>query len=113
MGLPGRCPDKTFGNKQGCGNSGGKCEHPNGRRDCTWHLEEAGEITLGELENTNEVKFCKANKREYRPETDSGDISFWNGKAHEGANARRVQTALNLFRKKYPHTPELEDLGCR
>merc|ERR1712113_944404 len=60
---------------------GGRCPVPSGTRECTWHLEDAGEIDLDELVGIpNHTAFCKAGNKEFVPHLDHGvGVSFWDG----------------------------------
>jgi len=73
---------------------GGRCEGiPTGTRDCTWSFEEAGNLTLVELE---EVAPGKDNCCE-------GVCSdFWHDMWNNEVSAWRAETAKKLFQKKYP-----------
>merc|ERR1712232_1043728 len=47
--IPGSCPSQPWSQKTSsckAANPGGQCAVPAGANNCTWHLEEAGEITL-------------------------------------------------------------------
>jgi len=72
----------------------GACAVPTGAGDCTytysWPPEE---VTLDELA--------------------AGDSrGFWARGKDEAANAAKVQAAAELFRRKYPDTPELQEPPC-
>lgn len=91
--LPGRCPSLSYLSKADdsqCALSepGGKCSGvPTGAGDCTWNYEPAGEIRLAELYNASSME------------------AFWADPDDETANARKVQTARNLFESKYGQDP--------
>merc|ERR1712048_1359417 len=65
--LPGKCPQKDYNQEtQECklGFPGGACSHPDGSGNCTYHIEEAGEIDIDELVGItpkwkNREEFCK------------------------------------------------------
>lgn len=71
----------------------GRCEHPTGARDCTWSYEEAGSITLEELEQTSpgEGDCCSGNC-----------TSFWTEQFSVPKTTWRVNQALDVFSLKYP-----------
>mmetsp|Transcript_137034 Transcript_137034/g.324655 ORF Transcript_137034/g.324655 Transcript_137034/m.324655 type:complete len:402 (+) Transcript_137034:66-1271(+) len=119
--LPGTCPSKFYFQKSSsCENAepGGACKgnEVTGARDCTYKVEEAGEIPLDELsgiKNYNDV--CETTGvREYDEATDKGTgTSFWNGKADPKKGAERVKYITELFAKRFPQFPaKLEDPPC-
>mmetsp|Transcript_22019 Transcript_22019/g.45022 ORF Transcript_22019/g.45022 Transcript_22019/m.45022 type:complete len:390 (+) Transcript_22019:91-1260(+) len=71
----------------------GRCSHPTGAHNCTWSYEEAGTISLQDLEE--------------RVEGDGnccyGRCSgFWDSIFEKAKTKWRVQIALDVFAKKYP-----------
>jgi len=74
----------------------GKCDKPTGAHQCTWSWEDAGLVTFAELESMSPGRdqCCKG-----------VCTNFWSDLASEGSGAWRVQKALELFHKKYPHMP--------
>eukprot|EP00929_Paragymnodinium_shiwhaense_P050420 TRINITY_DN25375_c0_g1_i1.p1 TRINITY_DN25375_c0_g1~~TRINITY_DN25375_c0_g1_i1.p1 ORF type:complete len:544 (-),score=81.90 TRINITY_DN25375_c0_g1_i1:123-1754(-) len=113
--LPGRCTSLRYDdpNKKACmaAHPGGQCASPDSTTHCTWHTEDAGEVSVDELSGIKDhAAFCKAGYWEYDDETDSGNgTSFWNDKADLAQNQRRVLKLLQLFAEKYPgeHTTAL------
>lgn len=130
--LPGRCPSKRFDDpgKMDCAKTerGGECpkpanldpvpgdesSFPTGASDCTWRVEEAGEVSVDELSGiTDYAAFCAAKNREYDPDTDRGTgINFWDNKTSEQANAERTRVLLRKFLDVYPQYPYLPDPVC-
>jgi len=152
--LPGPCPTMGLQQQDLKGNSerldvnkgksaeclgrmpGGRCRGggpPTGAPDCTYSVEEAGEILLDELAgikdynefwNTSYYQ-CQEDKRlgktsepcirnrEYDGEVDRGTgNSFWNGKLDKDRCHGRMEKARELFRKYYPDFPDLETPLC-
>lgn len=108
--LPGPCPSKDCWHKtQACKakEPGGRCPAPNGNRECTWHLEDAGEIDLDELVGiSNHTAFCKAGKHEFVPHIDHGvGVTFWDGYHNKTRCEERVRRVENLFSTKFPGLP--------
>ncbi|CAE6970882.1 unnamed protein product [Symbiodinium natans] len=119
--LPGTCPSKFYFQKTAeCEKRepGGQCKgsEVTGESDCTYKVEEAGEIRLDELsgiKNYNEV--CESTGvREYDELTDKGTgTSFWNGKADAKKGEERVKFISDLFAKRFPKFPaHLDDPPC-
>jgi len=81
----------------------GRCEHPTGARDCTWSYEEAGSITLEELEQTSpgEGDCCSGNC-----------TSFWTEQFSVPKTTWRVNQALDVFSLKYPDQPRDLQATC-
>lgn len=101
---------------------GGQCDQATGAPDCTYSVEEAGEVFLDDLagiENYNfwwNASFTQCNKDleagiradacekhlEYSFELDRGvGTDFWDARGDEGRCLGRVQKALSLFTQKY------------
>mmetsp|Transcript_94648 Transcript_94648/g.294848 ORF Transcript_94648/g.294848 Transcript_94648/m.294848 type:complete len:136 (-) Transcript_94648:45-452(-) len=91
---------------------GGLCRNATGERDCTYSVEEAGEISLDELAGIEDyAAFFRAGKREYVGTIDGGvGNSFWNGKRDRERCRRRVESVKALFRQRYPHLPTCDEL---
>lgn len=107
--LPGACPLVDFKSKDAAckaAQPGGKCNLPNGAKDCTWNLKPAGEISIAELEGIPDYdSFCANGGNEYQ-------VSFWDGRGGKPFNEARVRSAMNLFRSKFPGMPDLPDPEC-
>lgn len=108
--LPGSCMSQTCSaHTPSCSvlEPGGQCERPSGARDCTWHLERAGEVRIDELEGIGGFDtFRLAGGREYVLELDSGiHMDFWDGRQDAARCWKRVQALRGLFRQKYPRAP--------
>lgn len=119
--LPGTCPSRFFNEKDAtCVESepGGECGSADvtGSKSCTYHIEQAGEISLDDLsgiKNYNDV--CQTTGlKEYDIFTDKGNgTSFWDGKLDDAKGKARWQKILDLFAKKYPAEPSfLQDPLC-
>lgn len=119
--LPGTCPSKFYFQKTAAcmqNEPGGQCKGSKvtGERDCTYTIQEAGEIPLDDLsgiKNYNDV--CESTGvREYDELTDKGTgTSFWNGKADPKKGKERVKFITDLFAKRFPQFPALlEDPVC-
>lgn len=95
--IPGECPSRKFNSHgNGCQNSepGGFCSGiPTGRGDCMFSFEKSGEIMISELEG-------------------SKGHGFWNNVYDDRACAARVAAAEELFRKKYPSSPNYPTPPC-
>merc|ERR1740138_1501108 len=74
--LPGECPSQRCARKSPeCRRDqpGGQCEAPDGTRNCTWHLEPAGEVRLDAISGIKDrEEFCAAGKTEFAPDLDKG-----------------------------------------
>mmetsp|Transcript_22662 Transcript_22662/g.57793 ORF Transcript_22662/g.57793 Transcript_22662/m.57793 type:complete len:167 (+) Transcript_22662:2-502(+) len=114
--LPGKCPQREHMNQdEQCKKDqpGGQCSiTPNGNATCTWHLEMAGEVEINALEGiASYEEFMKSNKTEYNETLDTGiGMDFWADKNSTAAAAKRVHTADELFKKKYPSMPRDADM---
>jgi len=107
--LPGSCPSVDYRAKTAvcrAAQPGGRCAAPTGAKDCTWSLQDAGEISLSELEGIPDYKtFCAAGGNEYL-------ISFWDGRGSPAFNEARIKKAKGLFQSKFPDLPDLPDPEC-
>lgn len=107
--LPGVCPLNTLPAKDAaCAleQPGGRCLSPNGDRTCTWAYEDAGHISLAELEGIQDYNsFCASGGNELA-------VGFWEGLGDPDKSAERVRQAALLFSKTYPNAPELPDPMC-
>jgi len=85
--------------------SGGRCAgEPTGQHDCTWSFEDAGEVTLQELESTS-------------PGNDNcceGRCSnFWHDVLDPNATSNRIAKTEQIFQAKYPNMPvDLPEPTC-
>lgn len=116
--LPGPCNNRVFNEHDlYCRQlfPGGACHgEPSGRGDCTYSYEPAGEIHVNDLEGIKDYEwFIRVGGKEYSHNSDRGSgLSFWDGMSNPEACARRVNTARDLFRQKYPGSPDLADVPC-
>lgn len=114
--LPGSCASQKYMDQSmecRADQPGGFCEGtPNGTGTCTYHTEDAGYIFLDELVNlTNYTAFKEAGGEEFNQTLDVGiNMTFWNHMNDTEANAKRVEAANDLFKKKYPNMPHDDDL---
>lgn len=114
--LPGACPSQTFSDKTAsCRRQepGGQCAIPDGSSNCTWNLEEAGEVRLDNLTGVNDYKaFCASGGIEYDEQEDKGKgLTFWDNRFSTSANSARVDQLQQKFGEKYPNT-ELPEPTC-
>lgn len=117
--LPGTCSSRKFWNQTGScriTEPSGSCKsgHPTGARDCTYTYKKVGEISINELEGiTDFEKFVEDGGQEYDKVTDKGTMmTFWDGMNSTKECQRRIDTALAIFRKKYPGQKDLADPSC-
>lgn len=119
--IPGACPSKTYKEQDAsckAAEPGGECvagtSVPTGGLDCTYTIEQVGELSIDELEGiTDYADFIKSGGREYDPTTDKGvHMSFWDGLKDKAACQRRIDTAEQKFKAKYPDQPDLSDPVC-
>merc|ERR1719333_1703873 len=85
---------------------GGACDSPDGRGNCTYQYEDAGEIDIDELVGItpkwkNRAEFCAQCKSEGTEHSGGGcGLNFWgNGIWDRDANHKQVRLALELFEK--------------
>jgi len=119
--LPGTCPSKFYFQKTpecNAAEPGGRCtgDEVTGSKDCTYTIEQAGEIRLDDLsgiKNYNDV-CATTGQREYDEATDTGvGTDFWSGKADAAKGAARVKHIEDLFAQKFPQWPaHLDDVPC-
>mmetsp|Transcript_62060 Transcript_62060/g.171999 ORF Transcript_62060/g.171999 Transcript_62060/m.171999 type:complete len:419 (-) Transcript_62060:133-1389(-) len=111
--LPGTCPSKFYFQKaETCikAEPGGECgkDEVTGTKDCTYHMEEAGELRLDDLSGIKKYNenCAVTGQREYDEATDKGTgTSFWDGKLDVAKGAERKKRFLELFAQKYPQWP--------
>lgn len=113
--LPGPCPSMEYDAKTAeCRHQmpGGRCQRATGERDCTYSVEEAGEISLDELAGIRDYSaFFHAGNREYMHDIDGGvGNTFWNGKLDLNLCRKRMERVKKLFKQRYPHLPGCDDL---
>lgn len=118
--LPGSCPSHTYKTKtKQCIQKapGGECPEgvePTGTWNCTYRLNQVGELSINALEGIKDYKtFIADGGVEYDAKTDKGvHLSFWNGIKSDTACAKRVQIAEQKFKEKYPDQVELPGPTC-
>jgi len=115
--LPGKCSSKSFDkHSMECElqSPGGSCMYPSGEGNCTYHYEEAGMVTIDELEGISDFKaFAAAGGWEYNNQTDRGvHMTFWDDKYNRQACDDRVRRGLEAFARKYPYAPAYEAPQC-
>lgn len=108
--LPGSCPEKPMGHKDGeclARYPGGSCSTRPGSSGCTFSANFAGEVFLDELENIKDFKsWREAGHREYDADKDKGiGTVFWNYRKSKTWCDRRMQRVRSLFKQKYPELP--------
>jgi len=111
--LPGPCTRSPFALKsKECmqEDPGGFCREVTGERDCTYYVEDAGEVFLDELYQTVSKyytwdQFCKS-ELEYNNKTDYGiGVNFWNEIYNPTKCRERYNKIIRKFKEKYPKMP--------
>lgn len=113
--LPGPCPDHNYEKKTSqckADYPGGLCDSASGERDCTYSVENMGEVTLDVVTGIDDyVTFFEDGGIEYTESRDAGvKCDFWNGKHDEDKCKERVDKVKQLFDEKYPDMPKCDDL---
>jgi len=128
--FPGACPMQNYKEKNAeCAakNPGGQCNRPNGRRDCTWNVTDAGEILLDDLAGISQTLykdftgFQAAKQCEFDRAPPGGCIAdglkgdglpFW-GQANlidDPITAQDRLTKLEaMFKEKFPEFEEIKE----
>jgi hypothetical protein len=138
--LPGECPtrpeddtDSSEGKDSACRAAmpGGRCDQdPTGAPDCTYRMEDAGEIFLNELagfedqeaydtwwqnntghENWNNVEYL-LNRPDGTLYDRGVNWTWWDQKFDEDRCNERMARAERLFAERYPHFGELQEPPC-
>lgn len=109
--LPGHCPSATINDKTSrCMDEepGGACKKADLIGDCTYHVEQVGEISIDELERIdNYTAFCADGSMEFDKIMDKGiGSTFWNKFGDAKLCHRRAQQVKAMFRFKYPDVPD-------
>jgi len=112
--FPGDCPGSPIGQKTAeCNHQHptGFCKHVTGSRDCTYKIEDAGEVKLSEL---YDFKGCWSGQMEYNNQTDFGvGIGFWDGIYNRKKCMDRLMAVARKFEEKYPNSTGLyEEPWC-
>jgi hypothetical protein len=111
--LPGPCTGKRFDEKDDqckSADPGGFCEEVTGERDCTYNVEDAGEVYFDELYKTvtkyyNWDQFCLS-QIEYNNKTDYGiGVDWWDGIYSPSRCRDRYMNVIAKFKEKYPDKP--------
>lgn len=133
--LPGPCPTRRFAEQTAqCAAEvpGGLCDKVTGQGNCTFSVEEAGEVDIDELVGIkplwpDRASFCRAgcvegegqqaaNQVPFGPKDNLGAlvrkkcITWWHNIWNPIENAYRVSRLLAMFHKKYPNMPTEEEL---
>jgi len=113
--LPGPCPNHNIQEKtEECKRDlpGGLCDAVTGDRDCTYSVEDAGEVGLDVVTGISDyAQFFEDGGIEYSERRDTGvHNSFWEGKKDEDKCRERVESVKRLFDEKYPDMPKCDDL---
>lgn len=113
--LPGRCPSQYYdGKTPQCTQNqpGGACANKNFTRadggECTYFVEDAGEIELDQLTGIvgRYTDFCASGAREYVEGLDQGvSMTFWDNKTNEEACVNRMMAVQSAFHARYPNMP--------
>lgn len=112
--LPGACPSRKVADKSmKCmfEEPGGACDWVTGERNCTYHVEHAGEIRINELTGIrNYTAFCEEKNIEYDRDSDKGiGLTFWDDFHDSDRNLWRAEQLGEAFVMKYPHMPIMID----
>lgn len=117
--VQGSCPAVTYNKKwDSCKMElpGGACDDPTGAGNCTFKIEDAGEIDLDELVGIkprwkSRSEFCHRCGVEGGAWARGGcGLSFWGHNIWDvKSNQEQVKKALDMFAKKYPNDPTPED----
>eukprot|EP00746_Dinoflagellata_sp_MGD_P167652 gnl/MRDRNA2_/MRDRNA2_98464_c0_seq1.p1 gnl/MRDRNA2_/MRDRNA2_98464_c0~~gnl/MRDRNA2_/MRDRNA2_98464_c0_seq1.p1 ORF type:complete len:504 (+),score=78.01 gnl/MRDRNA2_/MRDRNA2_98464_c0_seq1:94-1605(+) len=105
---------------------GGQCLVPDGRRECTWKEEDAGEIMLSNLEGIPETQWktweafraarvCEFDKAPGQCQQDGligKGLPFWDNIFSWIAQQKRAQTLMDQFKTKYPDSDYIGDPTC-
>jgi len=130
VSLPGPCPTHEYGAKsEQCisESPGGDCglnQLVTGARDCSFSLEEYGEVRLDQLlplawdgQSIDFDSFTAMGAQEYDKATDAGTYnSFWDGVHDAGACQQRMLAVAAKFNELYPELMNevdgMEDIKC-
>jgi len=121
--LPGECPTYDRKGKTAECNimlPGGACEQmPTGQGNCTYHVEEAGELDIDEMVGikprwSDRAAFCSQCHTEGGPHGPGGcGLNFWGPNINDkNANAERVAKVAKMFDDKYPDMPKSADMAA-
>lgn len=118
--FPGACPMSGLGDKSHkceLEQPGGACPEgirPSGTGDCTYTMEDAGEIKLDDMVGMSSYKeFIAKGGREFDPITDQGvHLNFWDGKLDDVLANQRTEHMISLFDSKYPDEKTIHAPAC-
>eukprot|EP00929_Paragymnodinium_shiwhaense_P012630 TRINITY_DN12001_c0_g1_i1.p1 TRINITY_DN12001_c0_g1~~TRINITY_DN12001_c0_g1_i1.p1 ORF type:complete len:697 (+),score=130.89 TRINITY_DN12001_c0_g1_i1:24-2114(+) len=118
--VAGPCPAVQYGKRWDTCTlemPGGKCEVPTGAGNCTYSVEEAGDIDLDELVGIkpkweSRAAFCSQCGAEGSAWSAGGcGLNFWGANIwDEASNKAQVEKALEMFEEKYPEMASHEDM---
>jgi hypothetical protein len=109
--LPGPCPSQYYDAKtEECRmrQRGGACLAVNGNEECTFHIEDAGEVRLDTLTGVpgDYTDWCTSGGLEYDKATDTGrEFSWWDMKNDRMRCTDRINQVKNAFAAAYPQFP--------
>eukprot|EP00929_Paragymnodinium_shiwhaense_P094643 TRINITY_DN5534_c0_g4_i1.p1 TRINITY_DN5534_c0_g4~~TRINITY_DN5534_c0_g4_i1.p1 ORF type:complete len:718 (-),score=124.40 TRINITY_DN5534_c0_g4_i1:120-2183(-) len=120
-GLPGSCPilprEKQYDQCK-MELPGGRCDDPTGAGNCTFSIEDAGEIEIDELVGimpkwSSRGEFCTQCGSEGSAWSRGGcGLNFWGLNIwDEQSNHQQVKAALQLFSEKFPEMMPAEDMA--
>eukprot|EP00929_Paragymnodinium_shiwhaense_P094639 TRINITY_DN5534_c0_g1_i1.p1 TRINITY_DN5534_c0_g1~~TRINITY_DN5534_c0_g1_i1.p1 ORF type:complete len:862 (-),score=210.04 TRINITY_DN5534_c0_g1_i1:120-2705(-) len=96
---------------------GGRCDDPTGAGNCTYSVEESGEIDIDELVGitpkwSSRAEFCSQCGSEGSAWSRGGcGLSFWGFSIwDEASNHEQVKKALTMFQEKFPELPSHEEM---
>jgi len=127
--FPAACPVENYTRQDAqCKTEypGGQCLLPDGRVECTWKAEDAGEIMLSDLEGIPETQWktwenfrasrvCEFDKAPGQCAQDGligTGLPFWNDMLSAVAQQKRAQTLMQQFKTKYPDSLVIQDPTC-
>eukprot|EP00927_Polykrikos_kofoidii_P062562 TRINITY_DN57374_c0_g1_i1.p1 TRINITY_DN57374_c0_g1~~TRINITY_DN57374_c0_g1_i1.p1 ORF type:complete len:548 (-),score=65.46 TRINITY_DN57374_c0_g1_i1:257-1900(-) len=116
--LPGPCPMMNFrfaDTRCRLDFPGGLCDNPDGRGNCTYSAEDAGEIDIDELVGItpkwkDRADFVRSGGFEGSPNGGDRRLDFWGHITDATRNARRTSMALDAFHRKYPSMPRHDQM---
>lgn len=126
--FPAACPLKNFTDKDAqCTTDypGGQCIRPDGRRECTYSVEDAGYVMLEDVEGIPDTQwktwenFQKARVCEFNKDGScaahqlvGSGLPFWDNMFSWIDQKKRATALMETFRKKYPNSSYIEDPTC-
>lgn len=116
LSLPGPCPSERARDKTAAcsrAHPGGRCDHVTGHSDCTYSVEEAGEVALNDLVGIqgDYDRFCASGQREYVKHLGKGiGVDFWDGYGDPAKCDEREERVKQAFARAFPSMPSELDV---